>query len=191
MSGQFNNTISEDKMLGKEYILATYFLYMKRHDASRGVLKRRLHALLSAYNPDIREDWEHDFVFGNLIDEECSEEKLRLIEEIIGRKLYDDLTYPPTDIYTLRRGMFHALLKYRVKVGEITKTYDGVMECSVGFEFGIQFSRQVSKEIFSTIIAKVDRVLLLLLGDKYDEKVSLADLTLKYGYSFVSDEKFR
>ena len=83
------------------------------------------------------------------------------------------------------------MLKYRVKVGEITKTYDGVMECSVGFEFGIQFSRQVSKEIFSTIIAKVDRVLLLLLGDKYDEKVSLADLNLKYGYSFVSDEKFR
>jgi hypothetical protein len=171
MNGQFNNTISEDKMLGREYILATYFLYMKRHDASRGVLQRRLHALLSAYNPDIREDWEDDFVFGNLIDEECSEEKLRMIEEIIGRKMYDDLTSPPTDIYFLRRDMFHALLQYRVKVEEIRMTFDGVMECSVGFEFGIQHSKRVNKEILTTIIAKVDRVLLLLLGDKYDKQL--------------------
>jgi hypothetical protein len=41
------------------------------------------------------------------------------------------------------------------------------------------------------IRAKLDRVLLLLLGDKYDEKVSLADLKRNYGYPFVSDEKLR
>lgn len=157
-------------MIGKEDILYTYLLYMKSKN-SRYVLKRQLFALLRAYNPDIDVDWELDFTLGHLIDKECSEEKLREIEEIIGRRMYDDLTSPPTDIYFLRRDMFHALLQYRVKVEEIRMTFDGVMECSVGFEFGIQHSKRVNKEILTTIIAKVDRVLLLLLGDKYDKQL--------------------
>jgi hypothetical protein len=191
MVKQLNETTSDDRMLGKEDILYTYLLYMKRHGNSRGVLKRRLNALLLAYNPELPEDWEYYFVLGYLIDKESSEEKLRKIEDIIGRRMYDDLTSPPTDINTLRMGMFHSLLKYRLKMEEIRKTFDGVMECSVGFNFGIQFSQLVNKEILSIIKAKVDRVLLLLLGDKYDEKVSLSDLKKRHGYPSVSDEELR
>lgn len=191
MVKQLYETTSDDRILGKEDILYTYLLYMKRHGNSRSVLKGRLDALLRAFNPGIEVDWEQAFSSGNMIDEVCSDEKLKEIEEIIGRRLYDDLTSPPTDIYTLRKGLFHALLKYRVKVSEIARTFDGVMECSVGFNFGIQYSRKLTNDIASMIRAKLDRVLLLLLGDKYDEKVSLTDLKRNYGYPFVSDEKLR
>lgn len=83
------------------------------------------------------------------------------------------------------------LLMYRVKVAEIHNAYEGILECSGGFMNRVIHVNNLNKEIMAMVADKVDRVLLLLLGDKYDEKVSLADLTKNYDYPSVTDEELR
>lgn len=87
--------------------------------------------------------------------------------------------------------MFHALLMYRVKVDEIHNAYSGILECSRGFMNGAIHAGNLNKEIMDMVADKVDRVLFLLLGDKYDDKVSLTELKKKYGYPSVTDEELR
>ena len=182
---------TDDRMLGKEDILETYLLYMKRHGNSRSVLRGRLEALLQAYNPQCGKNLAGNFPLGIYIDENCSDEKLQQIQEITGFKLGEDPHDPFADVYRQRRDMFHALLMYRVKVAEIHNTYEGIFECSRGFMNGAIHVSNLNKEITAMVTDKVDRVLFLLLGDKYDEKVSLADLTKNYGYPSVTDEELR
>jgi hypothetical protein len=178
-------------MLGKEDILNTYLLYMKQRGDSRSVLRERLDALLRAYNSKCGKNPSQEFSFGVLIDENCSEEKLQQIQDVTGFKLGEEPHDPFTSVYGHRKDMFHALLMYRVKVEEIHKAYDGIFECSLGFMNGAIHARNLNKEIMDMVADKVDRVLLLLLGDKYDAKVSLKDLQRKYGYPSVSDEELR
>ena len=83
------------------------------------------------------------------------------------------------------------LLMYRVKFAEIHNAYEGIFECTSGFMNGTIHAKNLNKEIMVMVAEKVDRVLFLLLGDKYDEKVSLADLTKNYGYPSVTDEELR
>ena len=187
----FNKKSSADRMLGKEDILDTYLLYMKQCGNSRGVLKRRLDALLCAYNPDCEKNATNDFPLGIFIDQNCSDEKLQEIQEITGFKLGEDPHDPFASVYRHRRDMFHALLMYRVKIEEIHNAYEGIFECSSGFMNGSIHANNLNKEIMTMVADKVDRVLFLLLGDKYDEKVSLVDLKKNYGYPSISDEELR
>ena len=181
----------DDRMLGKEDILDTYLLYMKQHGNSRSVLRGRLEALLQAYNPQRGKNLTADFPLGIYIDEHCSNEKLQEIQEITGFDLRESPHDPFADVYRQRRDMFHALLMYRVKFAEIHNAYEGIFECTSGFMNGAIHAKNLNKEIMVMVAEKVDRVLFLLLGDKYDEKVSLADLTKNYGYPTVSDEELR
>ena len=182
---------TNDRMLGKEDILDTYLLYMKQRGNSRRVLRGRLEALLQAYNPQRGKNLTADFPLGIYIDEHCSNEKLQEIQEITGFKLGEDPHDPFASAYRHRRDMFHALLMYRVKIAEIHNAYEGIFECSSGFMNGAIHAKNLNKEIMAMVAKKVDRVLLLLLGDKYDETVSLADLKKNYGYPQISDEQLR
>ena len=187
----FNKETSDDRMLGKEDILDTYLLYMKQCGNSRSVLRGRLEALLQAYNPQRGKNLTADFPLGIYIDEHCSNEKLQEIQEITGFKLGEDPHDPFASVYRHRRDMFHALLMYRVKIEEIHNAYEGIFECSSGFMNGAIHAKNLNKEIMAMVAKKVDHVLFLLLGDKYDETVSLADLKKNYGYPQISDEQLR
>ena len=178
-------------MLGKEDILDTYLQYMKQRGNSRSVLRGRLEALLQAYNPQCGKNLTGNFPLGIYIDENCSDEKLQQIHEITGFDLRESPHDPFADVYRQRRDMFHALLMYRVKVAEIHNAYEGIFECTSGFMNGAIHAKNLNKDIMVMVAEKVDRVLFLLLGDKYDEKVSLADLTKNYGYPSVTDEELR
>ena len=181
----------DDRMLGKEDILDTYLLYMKQHGNSRSVLRGRLEALLQAYNPQCGKNLTGNFPLGIYIDENCSDEKLQQIQEITGFDIRESPHDPFADVYRQRRDMFHALLMYRVKFAEIHNAYEGIFECTSGFMNGAIHAKNLNKEIMVMVAEKVDRVLFLLLGDKYDEKVSLADLTKNYGYPSITDEELR
>ena len=181
----------DDRMLGKEDILDTYLLYMKQRGNSRSVLRGRLEALLQAYNPQCGKNLTGSFPLGIYIDEHCSDEKLQEIQEITGFKLGEDPHDPFASVYRHRRDMFQALLMYRVKIEEIHNAYEGILECSSGFMNGAIHVKNLNKEIMATVAEKVDRVLFLLLGDKYDEKVSLVDLKKNFGYPSISDEELR
>ena len=187
----FNKDTSDDRMLGKEDILDTYLLYMKQRGNSRSFLRERLQALLRAYNPQCGMNILGNFPIGIYIDENCSNEKLQEIQEITGFKLGEDPHDPFASVYRHRRDMFHALLMYRVTMEGIHNAYEGIFECSSGFMNGAIHAKNLNKEIMAMVAEKVDRVLFLLLGDKYDQQVSLVDLKKNYGYPQISDEQLR
>lgn len=54
---------------------------------------------------------------------------------------------------------------------------------------GICHTRLVNKEIMQLVNDKIDRVLLLLLGDKYDKTFTVEELREKYGYPNITDEE--
>ena len=180
-----------DKILGKRDLLIAYLVSMKYTGRARAIFHRRFEAILRAYNPECSTILMDDFVFGRMVDENCSEEKLKEIKEITGIDLSENSEEPYLTDYPRRISMFHSLLKYRVQVEEIRKVFSGVMECSIGFNDGIKHSENVNKEILSLVADKVDRVICLLLGDKYDEPVSLSDLISLYGYPSISAQKIR
>ena len=186
----FNKDTSDDRMLGKEDILDTYLLYMKQRGNSRSFLRERLQALLRAYNPQCGMNILGNFPIGIYIDENCSNEKLQEIQEITGFKLGEDPHDPFASVYRHRRDMFHALLMYRVTIEGIHNAYEGIFECSSGFMNGAIHAKNLNKEIMAMVAEKVDRVLFLLLGDKYDQQVSLVELK-NYGYPQISDEQLR
>lgn len=182
---------TEDKLLGRADLLKTYLIYVKQHGKSRDVLKARLDAMLRAYNPNWGMNQSQDFPYGILIDKECSDEKLNEIYEITGCKLGADPHDPYADVYNDRRGMFHSLLMYRVQVEDIRRTYDGVLECSRGFMNGVVHVQKLNKQIIETMAEKVDRVIYLLLGDKYDNSFTQSELRREYGYPAVTDRELR
>ena len=181
----------KDTLLGKRDLLIAYLVSLKYTGRARAIFCKRFEAILHAYNPEWRTIVIDDFVWGRMIDEKCSDEKLNEIKEITGIDISENPDDPCLTVYSRRMSMFHALLKYRVQIEEIRKTFSGVMECSVGFNDGITHSENVNKEILSLVADKVDRVICLLLGDKYDESVSLSDLISLYGYPSFSAQKIR
>jgi hypothetical protein len=182
---------TEDKLLGREDLLKTYLIYVKQRGKSREVLKARLDAMLRAYNPNWGMNQLQDFLYGILIDKECSDEKLNEIYEITGFRLGEDPHDPYADVYNDRRDMFHSLLMYRVQVEEVRRTYDGVLECSRGFMNGVIHAQKLNKQIIEMMAEKVDRVIYLLLGDKYDNSFTQSELRRKYGYPAVNDRELR
>lgn len=182
---------TEDQLLGKEALFKTYLLYVKQQGKSRSILKARVNALLRAYNTLCGMNPSSDFPDGILIDTECSDEKLNEIYEITGFRLGEDPHNPYATVYNDRRDMFHALMEYRVKVEDIRRTYVGVLECSGGFMKGMVHTTQINKLLMNIIAEKVDRVIYLLLGDKYDKYFTLSELMKEYGYPSVSDKELK
>ena len=80
---------------------------------------------------------------------------------------------------------------HRVNLDSINHTYDGVFECSKAFMNGICHTRTVNEEIMNLVKDKIDRVIFLLLGDKYEKTFTVGELKEKYGYPAISDQELQ
>ena len=149
-------------------MLDAYVRYSRHRGDARVILKKCLEAILSAFNPNLDRNILRYFNSGILIDEKCSESKLKEIEEITGYKFEDDPHDPLNDSVRKRQAMFEALR---------------------GFANGVNHTRAVNKEIMNLVKAKVDRVIYMLLGDKYDKTFTVDELREKYGYPNISDSE--
>lgn len=179
----------DNKRIRREEMLDAYVRYSIHRGDARVILRKRLEAILSAFNPNLDRNILRYFNSGILIDKKCSESKLKEIEEITGYKFEDDPHDPLNDSVRKRQAMFEALLIYRVKLEDINHAYDGIFECRRGFANGVNNTRTVNKEIMNLVKAKVDRVIYLLLGDKYDKTFTVDELREKYGYPNISDSE--
>jgi hypothetical protein len=54
---------------------------------------------------------------------------------------------------------------------------------------GICHTRVVNEEIMNLVNDKIDRVIFLLLGDKYEKTFTVGELREKYGYPNISDSE--
>ena len=67
-----------NKLIGREELLETYVRYVRHRGDARVILKQRLDAILSAFNPGMGKNVLNYFNSGIFIDENCSEAKLNL-----------------------------------------------------------------------------------------------------------------
>ena len=179
-----------NKQIGCKEMLDTYVRYVRHRGDARVILKQRLDAILSAFNPGMNRNVLNYFYSGILIDENCNDVKIREIEDITGKRFEDNTSpFGEDDLVRMRQEMFEALLMYRVNLDSINHTYDGVFECSKAFMNGICHSRAINEEIMNLINDKIDRVIFLLLGDKYEKTFTVDELREKYGYPNMSDSE--
>ena len=175
-----------NKQIGYKEMLDAYVRYVRHRGDARVILKQRLDAILSAFNPGMNRNVLNYFYSGILIDEKCNEAKIKEIEDITGKRFEP---FEEDDPMKMRQEMFEALLMYRVNLDSINHTYDGVFECSRAFMNGICHTRAVNEEIMNLVNDKIDRVIFLLLGDKYEKTFTVGELREKYGYPNISDSK--
>lgn len=90
-----------------------------------------------------------------------------------------------------RLGMFVSLLIYRLQLESIHDAYNGVYEYGKDFAYGMTYAQNVNKEIMQLVKEKVDRLIFLLLGDKYDKTFTVSELKEKYGYPSLSDQELQ
>ena len=179
-----------NKQIGSKEMLDTYVRYVRHRGDARVILKQRLDAILSAFNPGMNRNVLNYFYSGILIDKNCNDVKIREIEDIT-RKRFEDNTSPfgEDDLVRMRQEMVEALLMYRVNLDSISHTYDGVFECSRAFMNGICHTRSINEEIMNLVNDKIDRVIFLLLGDKYEKTFTVGELKEKHGYPDMTDEE--
>ena len=177
-----------NKHIGYKEMLDTYVRYMSHRGDARVILKQRLDAILSAFNPGMNKNVLNYFYSGILIDENCCDAKIREIENITGKRFEDHSSpFGGDDHVRMRQEMFEALLMYRVNLDSINHTYDGVFECSKAFMNGICHTRAINEEIMNLVNDKIDRVIFLLLGDKYEKTFTVGELKEKHGYPDMTD----
>ena len=170
--------LEDNKPIRKEEMLEAYIRYSKHRGNARVLLKQRLEAILAAFNPELDKNVLKYFNLGYLIDKNCSEAKLNEIEAITGRKFEDESSDP---YMSWRLGMFVSLLIYRLQLESIHDAYNGVYEYGKDFAYGMTYAQNV----------KVDRLIFLLLGDKYDKTFTVSELKEKYGYPSLSDQELQ
>ena len=181
-----------NKQIGYKEMLDTYVRYMSHRGDARVILKQRLDAILSAFNPGMNKNVLNYFYSGILIDEKCNDIKIKEIEDITGKRFEDHSSpFGEDDLVRMRQEMFEALLMYRVNLDSINHTYDGVFECSKAFMNRICHTRTVNEEIMNLVKDKIDRVIFLLLGDKYEKTFTVGELKEKYGYPAISDQELQ
>ena len=86
-------TAENNKQIGRKEIIDTYVRYVRHRGDARVLLKQRLDAILSAFNHGMSKNVFNYFNSGILIDENCSEAKLKEIEDITGYR-FEDPTNP-------------------------------------------------------------------------------------------------
>lgn len=179
-----------NKQIGRKEMLDTYVRYVRHRGDARVILKQRLDAILSAFNPGMNKNVLNYFYSGILIDENCNDVKITEIEDITGKRFEDNTSpFGEDDFVRMRQEMFEALLMYRVNLDSISHTYDGVFECSRAFMNGICHTRAVNEEIMNLVNDKIDKVIFLLLGDKYEKTFTVGELKEKHGYLDMTDEE--
>lgn len=181
----------DNKLIRKEEMLEAFISYSTHRGDARVLLKQRLEAILAAFNPERYRDVLKYFHSGILIDENCSEAKLKEIEYITGRTFQDDPSDPYRNSYKMRQDMFASLLVYRLQLESIHHIYDGIYECSHGYAYGIAHARSVNREIMQLLKEKIDGLIFLLLGDRYDKTFTVSELKSKYGYPHISDQELQ
>lgn len=149
----------------------------------RGKLYQRLQSLIFAFNvtgdSSCFSDLLMSFMMGSCLDQECSKDKQAELLMLTERD-FDDMD--------LRKSFFSSLLCYYLVSDRYEPAYGGLLECSKEYYAGVSYARKVNDVVNQLISEKVLRVLLLLLGDKYDRTFTKKELCEKYHFPTDSEE---
>jgi hypothetical protein len=149
-----------------------------------GILYQRLNSLIFAFSADTEASYYCDklmsFGQGRLLDTNISVGTLDELTKMTGLDFSDE---------RLKSCFFASLLKYYLVSERFDAAYGGVLECSNEYYAGISYARRIDNEVNKLLYEKVLKVLILLLGDKYDRTFTKRELCENYRFPTYSEKE--
>lgn len=164
------------------------------------VRQKRLLAALKAYERDEEcfyptegASSSRGCVYGYLISATHSKEKIEEFCKLIEQNLPS--YYVCVDLNAFNKEMdirvaFEKLFEYRKRLYALERLWSGVLGCrqSVGMIYAV--TNRLYQDNIKSVSDIIDRMLILLMGDDYDQSFSEKEL-LKYGYPNVTDDEIQ
>lgn len=160
---------------------------------SKRITRQRIKAVLSAYGQLVM-DLSSSLSF--IVSENCNEEKLTELESLLKEEFTKELL-PYYDIREIiqeqyKRGIiFQMLMDYRRALIKIKYHWAGVMECNDAGCVTITTTKNMFRQSFKEMDEKLERMMVLLLGDDYDQTFSEIELIQNYGFPAISDKELQ
>ena len=149
-----------------------------------GILYQRLNSLICAFSADTEASYYCDklmsFGQGRLLDTNISVGTLDELTKMTGLDFSDE---------RLKPCFFASLLKYYLVSERFDAAYGGVLECSNEYYAGISYARRIDNEVNKLLYEKVLKVLIFLLGDKYDRTFTKRELCENYRFPTYSEKE--
>lgn len=151
----------------------------------RGILYQRVLSLIFAFNATDNayySDQLMTFGRGQLLDADVAPEKIEELTRMTGAELSTERQ---------RSSLFDSLLSYYLVSERYDDAYLGVLECSNEYYAGLSYARKVDNEVNRLIDQKILKVLVFLLGKKYDRTFTKQELCDKYRFPKYSEKEIR
>ena len=159
------------------------------------IMRERINAVVEAYGKYIF--GTSSLAFHGFIDENCSENKRNELEILLKEILLPEDFSPRWSIQrTLKEhynrvDMFSYILKFRTSIMKLELHGTGLLECNAATSMAKQMTERLYKDCFEITNNKLDRILILLMGDEFDKKFSEEELIRQYNYPSITDNELR
>lgn len=181
------------------------------------VKAQRVAAVFSAFGKEVKMKILGKFIsyeIYNIVNDVCSEDKVKEMCNIIGYKYvkseeeylesfkYKDkfraeyhkrAEYHMEILNNLRDSrelLFHSLLKYRLECGRVINHWQGCYE-GILCVMLVGISKNIISTNFEKDVKRLDRLLILMMGDGYDKSISERELITNFNYPTVTDSELK
>lgn len=156
---------------------------------------KRVISVINAFNgcKRITTDWGY-IPLDMLISEDYPEMKIAELTSLIVDFLpkYSERiknTFSQDEEATNRMQLFYFLFRYRHAAYKLSTHWDGVSETDIVGAIAIDMTRKLYNEKIESMNETLDKLLLLLLDDKFNKTFTEKELLEDYGYPNVTDEE--
>ena len=113
--------------------------------------------------------------------------------QLLSQKLHDKYStsrIKPDQLKGIceRRDLFKIMFRYRKSLYRLENIWSGMMECSSTIALAIKVTENLNQTQIKVISNVIDTMLVLLMGDDYDQPFTEEEL-LHFGYPDVTDEE--
>ena len=161
-------------------------------DSPHGIKVHRFVAAMKAYGKNINNYNE----FEGIVSCSCSPEKMNEFRRLLKENLDDELQKERVDSSRFIREngdilhLFQALFEYRKRLYEVEHAWSGMLECPMSVVMVVKATNILYQKHIKFMSDIIDRMLVLLMGDDYDETFTEEEL-LPYGYPDVTDRELQ
>lgn len=174
---------------------------------SPGVIRiEQLMAVLKAYGAETFTNVEEnvsrseDEIIINLLSGELSENRFREVAECLKCESNETLLEDSSFFYRMnacearayqRERFFRILLEYYYKLKKLRNFGNDYLTCDKATAISILYSRDLYRQHIEEAYKKVGRLILLLMGEKFEKIFTVEQLIDNYGYPAISEEELR
>lgn len=88
-----------------------------------------------------------------------------------------------------REQLMWMLVRYRISAEDLLSTFSGVMAARVGGYLGIQTVRDIYNPVLVECNNKIDKMIVILLGDCFEKSFTERELIERYNYPTMTDSE--